>query len=131
MRAIDFKDLPEQPMTRRDIVGEQYNRHLLDAETAGTPTIAGDRIRFPKNFVHKMHRHPLADQIMFILDGTMIAFDESGEKSMGPESMLIFPRNTWHGVRTRDEGAEVINLFTAGSFDAAGYDEHPEADAFR
>ena len=45
MQAIAFKDVPVQAMTRADIVGEQYNRHLLDSEATATPAMAGDRIR--------------------------------------------------------------------------------------
>ncbi|MGD9712879.1 MAG: cupin domain-containing protein [Thermomicrobiales bacterium] len=129
MKVIAYKELPEQIVTRSDVIGEQYNRHLLSAAATGTDSVVADVVRFPPGFVHKLHRHPVADQVMFVVQGTVTAFDETDEVEVGPGAIALFPSGKWHGARVAEPGAEILNLFCGvGAIPEAGYEEHPEAD---
>jgi quercetin dioxygenase-like cupin family protein len=123
---LDFATVEEQTVTRADAIGEQYNRHLLSAVATGTSDIVADLVRLPPGFVHKLHRHPHADQVLVVLSGTLIAFDVDGELELGPLTAVLFRRDEWHGARTSDAEATGLNLFCGvGAAADAGYEEGP------
>ena len=64
MQCFEFDKTPVERFERFDIVGHQLNRHLVAQALTGTSGIIIDHITFPPGFVHKMHRHPHADQFM-------------------------------------------------------------------
>jgi quercetin dioxygenase-like cupin family protein len=106
MKNIGFLDVPAERFERYDIVGHQINRHLAGDALTGTPGI--DHITFPPGFIHKMHRHPYADQFMIPLTGQLRVESAGAEpREVKTGEIIVLPRNTWH---------EVLNL---GSSDCA------------
>ena len=108
MKSISFDSLPAERFERFDIVGHQVNRHLVSNALSGTSGIIIDHITFPPGFIHKMHRHPHADQFMIPLVG-QLRIESAGLEPLDVKEgqIMVLPRNTWH---------EVLNL---GSIDCA------------
>lgn len=108
MESITFVDVPAERFERYDIVGHQINRHLVGHTLTGTPGIIIDHISFPPGFIHRMHRHPYADQFMIPLVG-QLRVESAGAEPVEVKAgqIVVLPKNTWH---------EVLNL---GSSDSA------------
>jgi hypothetical protein len=69
VKLLDFEMVNEDTFTRWDITGHQLNRPLLSKDLTGTPEAIVDFITIPPGFIHHMHRHPNADEIMSPLTG--------------------------------------------------------------
>jgi mannose-6-phosphate isomerase-like protein (cupin superfamily) len=129
MRTISFDDLPERIMGRQDLVGEQGIQHVLNRELTASEALALDLVRLPVGLEHKLHRHPSADQVMVVLEGELVAFDDTREVTVGKDSTIVFGAGEWHGVRvTRDE-VRALNMFCGVGMGAdAGYEESEPAN---
>jgi len=102
MKSISFDDMPAERFERFDIVGHQINRHLVSNALTGTSGIIIDHITFPPGFIHRMHRHPHADQFMIPMVGQLRVESAGAEPlDVQPGQIMVLARNTWH---------EVINL---------------------
>lgn len=114
VQVLDFAETPEHVFTRWDIVGHQLNRHLVSDALTGTPDIVADFITFPPGFVHRMHRHPHADQFMLPLSGTLRFVGVPGpEVELKPGQLLVVPRDNWHELRNvSDTACTAFHLFT-------------------
>jgi quercetin dioxygenase-like cupin family protein len=123
MRVIEFSATPEIPVTRDDIIGEQFNKPIVSAESTQTKKLVADLIRFPAGFNHQLHRHFDGDQITIVTEGEIIAYDDKREQVVAAGSAVLFPSREWHGVRCEVE-ATVINLFPGvGAIPDAGYEK--------
>ena len=99
MKIIDFDDVPAERFQRFDIVSHQINRHLVSDALTGTSGLIIDHITFPPGFIHRMHRHPHADQFMIPLVGQLRVESAGAEpQDIQVGEILILPRNTWHEV---------------------------------
>lgn len=124
MRKISFDDVPESRMSREDLVGHQYIQHLINRDLTGSEMIALDLVRLPVGLEHKLHRHPLADQVMVVLEGEVVAFDGEREVVVGKDSTIVFEAGEWHGVRVTRLEARALNMFCGvGMAVAGGYEE--------
>ena len=99
MKVFGIEDPPVERFERFDIVGHQLNRHLVSHALTGTPGIIIDHITFPPGFVHRMHRHPYADQFMILLVG-QLRVESAGAEARDARAgqMIVLQRNTWHEV---------------------------------
>ncbi|GGF35235.1 cupin domain-containing protein [Subtercola lobariae] len=127
IEIIDINQIPPVEVTRWDIVGSQFNRHIAGAERTGTPDVLVDVVTFPPGFVHRMHRHPHADQFLVPLTGavffeTVPQGDEAVEIGVG--QILIVPRDGWHEVSNRgDVDCQVLHFFGgAGRMEEVGFE---------
>ncbi len=123
MRVIDPAEMPEQTVTRPDIIGRQFNRAVVSRKATGTDGLVADVVRFPPGFNHQLHRHPEGDQVVVVLAGHIVAYDETEEHKIGAGTAILFEAGSWHGVRTDGGQAVILNLFPGvGSVPEAGYE---------
>lgn len=123
MRIIEFAATPEAKVTREDVIGHQFNRALVGRDATGTERLVADVVRFPAGFDHQLHRHPDGDQLVVVLAGQIIAYDESEERTVSAGVAVLFGAGDWHGVRVEGDEATILNLFPGvGSVPEAGYE---------
>jgi quercetin dioxygenase-like cupin family protein len=120
---------------REEVVGEppgfdgvQLNRRLFDLATSGTPHLVADVITFKPDFIHHMHRHFNADQVMVPLEGAVVMLDETqAPRELRVGEAMVVPRCRWHEVRN-ESGADcvVLNLFSGvGDMSEIGFEAFP------
>ncbi|MCE0765066.1 cupin domain-containing protein [Pseudonocardia kujensis] len=131
-KVLTFADITEMAVVPLGSEGKQWNRHLFDAASSGTPQLVADVIRFEAGFVHHMHRHFHADQIVVPLEGWITMYDEHRtptELRVGQASLV--PRHIWHEARNLS-GADcvVLHLFAgAGDYSEVGFEAWPGGTA--
>ena len=116
MQTIDFDSMTPQKVEGPDITPFQHNRDVVSATVSGTDGVVGIMIRLPSEFEHRLHRHPMADQILIVLSGRAVAYGPSGELAVESGQALVIPKGEWHGLRTA-EGIEGLNLFLRRQLD--------------
>jgi quercetin dioxygenase-like cupin family protein len=117
---------------REEVVGEppgfdgvQLNRRLFDLATSGTPHLIADVITFKPDFIHHMHRHFHADQVMVPLQGSVVMLDEArAPRELRVGEAMVVPRYRWHEVRNQSgEDCVVFNLFSGvGEMSEVGFE---------
>ncbi len=123
MRVIEFASLPETTVTRDDIIGHQLNQAVVSRDATSTTSLVADVVHFPAGFNHQLHRHPDGDQLVVVLEGQVIAYDTTAERTVGAGAAILFEAGHWHGVRTDGGSATVLNLFPGvGRVPEAGYE---------
>jgi quercetin dioxygenase-like cupin family protein len=119
------RDVAGKVMTKPDqeglIVKNIINRDVVRAR--GIILLSSE---LPPGKVHLLHRHPNAEQIMYVLEGTCLALSEGGAKRLGEGDVVFIAQGEWHGVRN-DSNRPVVTLIIyagAGTLEEAGYEEH-------
>jgi quercetin dioxygenase-like cupin family protein len=128
IRFLAFEEVEEVVGEPPGFDGVQLNRRLIDLATSGTPQLIADVITFTPGFIHHMHRHFHADQVMVPLQGSVMMLDEAraAHELRAGEAMVI-PRYRWHEVRN-ESGADcvVLNLFSGvGDMAEVGFEGWP------
>jgi quercetin dioxygenase-like cupin family protein len=105
---------------------------LLDQANAGASRMVVGRTVFPPgDSSHEYHRHPGAEEFVFVLRGEGVVMNGEEEIHVRAGQMVFHPRNIWHGFRNPSETEEVEVLWAwggAGSKEAAGYEVRTEGD---
>jgi oxalate decarboxylase/phosphoglucose isomerase-like protein (cupin superfamily) len=108
--------------------GVQLNRRIFDRASAGTAHLIAEVITFKPDFVHHMHRHSNAEQVMVPLQGSVVMLDEARTpRELGVRETMVVPRLRWHEVRN-ESGADcvVLNLFSGlGDISELGFEAFP------
>jgi oxalate decarboxylase/phosphoglucose isomerase-like protein (cupin superfamily) len=108
--------------------GVQFNRRLFDLATSGTRHLIADVFTFTPGFVHHMHRHFNADQLMVPLQGSVVMLDgdRTPRELKAGEAMMV-PRYRWHEVRNEsDADCVVFNVFSGvGEMSEVGFEAFP------
>lgn len=131
VKVLEFDKIDREVMERWDITGHQVNRHLLSRVLTGTPDVVADLITFPPGFVHRMHRHPHADQFMVLLEGSVqFRGDPEPPVTITTGQLLLIPRGNWHEVSNPGpQDAQALHFFTGvGSIEDIGYEAYPGLD---
>jgi quercetin dioxygenase-like cupin family protein len=77
----------------------------------------------PKSSIHKKHRHPNAEEIMYILAGRGIGGVEDREVELVKGDTLWVPRGAVHWFyNPYDEPCEFVFLYTRPTLQAAAYE---------
>ena len=120
MRCLDFDEVPVERFERFDIVGHQLNRHLVAQALTGTSGIIIDHITFPPGFIHRMHRHPHADQYMVPISGDLLV-ESVGAKpaELRVGQIIVLPKNTWHEVKNLG-ASDCVCIHIFSNVDAIG-----------
>jgi quercetin dioxygenase-like cupin family protein len=128
IRFIAFDDLEEVVGEPPGFDGVQLNRRIFDLASSGTPHLIADVITFKPDFIHHMHRHFNADQVMVPLQGSVVMLDEArAPRELGVGEAMAVPRLRWHEVRNQS-GADcvVLNLFSGvGDMSEVGFEAFP------
>lgn len=128
IQFLAFDDLEEFVGEPPGFDGVQLNRRLFDRASAGTPHLIAEVITFKPDFVHHMHRHSNAEQVMVPLQGSVVMLDEArSPRELRAGEAMVVPRLRWHEVRN-ESGADcvVLNLFSGlGDIAELGFEAYP------
>lgn len=122
----NIRDVAAQVMTKPDqeglIVGNVINK-----DDTGARKIILLSAEFPPGKVHLLHRHPNAEQIMYVLEGSCLALSEGEPVRLKEGDAVFISQGEWHGVRNdTDQPAVTLVIYAgAGTLEEAGYEEHP------
>ena len=128
IRLLTLKSIELLRAAPPGVEGHQWNRPLLSQALTGTPQIVADFITLPPGFVHRMHRHPNADQLMLPLRGRLLVRDETGaDQEVTVGQLLVIPRWHWHEPRNvTGEDCRIFNAFSGvGDADDIGFERRP------
>lgn len=128
IRFLAFEDVEEVIGEPPGFDGVQLNRRLFDLASSGTPELIADMITFKPDFVHHMHRHFNADQLMVPLRGSVVMLDEERTpRELRAGEAMVVPRYRWHEVRNQSgEDCVVFNLFSGvGEMSEVGFEAFP------
>jgi quercetin dioxygenase-like cupin family protein len=126
MKIRNIRDAAAQVMTKPDqeglIVGNVINK-----DDAGARKIILLSVELPPGTVHLLHRHPNAEQIMYVLEGSCLALSEGEPVRLKEGDAVFIAQGEWHGVRNdTDRPAVTLIIYAgAGTLEEAGYEEHP------
>ena len=126
MKIRNVRDVAEQVMTKADQEG-LIVRNVINKDDAGSRTMLLLSVELPPGTVHLLHRHPNAEQIMYVLEGSCLALSEGEPVRLNEYDAVFISQGEWHGVRN-DTGRPAVTLVIyagAGTLEEAGYEEHP------
>ncbi len=101
--------------------------NVINKDNAGARRIILLSVELPPGKVHLLHRHPDAEQIMYVLKGSCLALSEGEPVRLREGDAVFIAQGEWHGVRNdADQPALTLIIYAgAGSLEEAGYEEHP------
>ena len=126
MQIRNVRDVTAQVMTKPDqeglIVGNVVNK-----DNTGARKIILLSSEIPPGKVHLLHRHPNAEQIMYVLEGSCLALSEGESVRLKEGDAVFISQGEWHGVRNdTDRSAVTLVIYAgAGTLEEAGYEEYP------
>lgn len=92
----------------------------VDRRNGGAPEFVMFTEDIPPGQAIPPHRHPHADEILFVYGGTGVAVVGGSESTVRAGATIYMPRNT--SVRLRNTGTEPLRI--AAIFSQPGYDEY-------
>ena len=97
---------------------------LIDQEQVGAGDITFGFSKYaPRSSIHKKHRHPNAEEIMYILSGRGIGGVEDQEAELVKGDTLWVPRGAVHWFyNPYDEPCEFVFLYSRPTLQAAAYE---------
>jgi quercetin dioxygenase-like cupin family protein len=128
-RTVEIRNLGDvaaEVMTKPDqeglIVGNVINKY-----DTGARKIILLTSEVPPGKVHLLHRHPNAEQIMYVLKGSCLALSEGEPVRLKEGDAVFIAQGEWHGVSNNtDQPAVTLVIYAgAGTLEEAGYEEHP------
>jgi quercetin dioxygenase-like cupin family protein len=119
-------DVDAQVMTKPDQEG-LIVRNVVNKDDTGGRKIILLTSEIPSGKVHLLHRHPNAEQIMYVLQGSCLALSEGEPVRLKEGDAVFIAQGEWHGVRNEtDRLAVTLVIYAgAGTLEEAGYEEHP------
>jgi quercetin dioxygenase-like cupin family protein len=123
----NIRDVAAQVMIKPDQEG-LIVRSVINRDDAGARRIILLSSEFPPGRVHLLHRHPNAEQIMYVLEGSCLALSEGEPARLEEGDAVFIGQGEWHGVRNdTDQPAVTLVIYAgAGTLEEAGYEEHPQ-----
>jgi quercetin dioxygenase-like cupin family protein len=123
----NVRDVAAQVMTKPDQEG-LIVRNVVNKDSTGARRIILLSSELPPGKVHLLHRHPNAEQIMYVLKGSCIALSEEEPVRLKEGDAVFIAQGEWHGIRNdTDEPAVTLVIYAgAGTLEEAGYEEHPQ-----
>jgi quercetin dioxygenase-like cupin family protein len=122
----NIRDATAEVMTRPDQEG-LIVRNVINEDDTGARGMIMLSSELPPGKVHLLHRHPNAEQIMYVLEGSCLALSEGEPVRLNEDDALFIAKGEWHGVRNdTDQPALTLVIYSgAGTLEKAGYEEHP------
>ena len=104
---------------------------LVTREAAQSETLVVNETEIPANKWHEVHRHPHAEEALYVLEGSGLHLTEEGSHRLNTGDVVFVPRNEWHGfANDTDSPVRVIGIFGGVStYGDAGYEIHPNQPA--
>ena len=126
VKIINIRDVAAQVMSKPDQEG-LIVRNVVNKDDTGARKIILLSSQFPPGKVHLLHRHPNAEQIMYVLEGSCLSLSEGEPVRLNEGDAVFIAQGEWHGVRnyTNQSAVTLVIYAGAGSLEEAGYEEHP------
>ena len=102
-------------------------RNVINKDDTGARRTILLSSELPPGKVHLLHRHPNAEQIMYVLEGSCLALSEGESVRLNEGDAVFAAQGEWHGVSNNtDQSAVTLIIYAgAGTLEEAGYEEHP------
>ena len=102
-------------------------KNIINRDVAGARRIILLSSELPPGKVHLLHRHPNAEQIMYVLEGACLVLSEERVMRLSEGDAVFIAQGEWHGVRNESDRPVVTLVIYAGAgtLEEAGYEEHP------
>jgi quercetin dioxygenase-like cupin family protein len=99
---------------------------LVSRETESETLVVNETV-IPPHKWHEVHRHPHAEEAMYVLEGSGQHILEETSSRLTPGDVVFIRRNEWHGfANDTDSPVRVIGIFGGVStYQDAGYEIHP------
>ncbi|MDQ3922888.1 MAG: cupin domain-containing protein [Actinomycetota bacterium] len=126
MKISNIREVDAQVMTKPDQEG-LIVRNVINKDNTGARRVILLTSELPPGKVHLLHRHPNAEQIMYVLEGSCLALSEGEPVRLNEGDAVYIVQGEWHGVRNdTDRSAVTLVVYAgAGTLEEAGYEEHP------
>ncbi len=126
MKIRNIRDVAAQVMTKPDQEG-LIVRNVINKDNTRARRVILLTSELPPGKVHLLHRHPNAEQIMYVLEGSCLALSEGEPVRLNEGDAVYIVQGEWHGVRNdTDRSAVTLVIYAgAGTLEDAGYEEHP------
>ena len=126
MEIRNIRAAPAEVMTKPDQAGLMV-RNVINRDDTGARKIILLSSELPPGKVHLLHRHPNAEQIMYVLEGSCLALSEGEPVRLNEGDAVFIAQGEWHGVRNdTDQPAVTLVIYAgAGTLEEAGYEAHP------
>ncbi len=126
MKIRNIREVDAQVMTKPDQEG-LIVRNVINKDNTGARRVILLTSELPPGKVHLLHRHPNAEQIMYVLEGSCLALSEGEPVRLNEGDAVYIVQGEWHGVRNdTDRSAVTLVIYAgAGTLEEAGYEEHP------
>jgi quercetin dioxygenase-like cupin family protein len=123
----NIRAAPAEVMTKLDQAGLMV-RNVINRDDTGARKIILLSSELPPGKVHLLHRHPNAEQIMYVLEGSCLALSEGEPVRLNEGDAVFIAQGEWHGVRNdTDQPTVTLVIYAgAGTLEEAGYEEHPQ-----
>jgi quercetin dioxygenase-like cupin family protein len=130
-RTVDIRnvrDVAADVMTKPDQEG-LIVRNVINKDDSGARQIILLSSELPPGKVHLLHRHPNAEQIMYVLEGSCLALSEGEPVRLSKGDAVFIAQGEWHGVRNdTDQPAVTLVIYAgAGTLEEAGLRGAPAA----
>ena len=127
MEIRNIRAAPAEVMTKPDQAGLMV-RNVINRDDTGARKIILLSSELPPGKVHLLHRHPNAEQIMYVLEGSCLALSEGEPVRLNEGDAVFIAQGEWHGVRNdTDQPTVTLVIYAgAGTLEEAGYEEHPQ-----
>ena len=126
MKVRNLQDVTAEVMTKPDQEG-LIVRNVINKDDAGATTMILLSSELPPGTVHLLHRHPNAEQVMYVAEGSCLALSEDEPVRLKKGDAVFIRKGEWHGVRNdTDRPAVTLVIYSgAGTLEEAGYEDHP------
>ena len=126
MEIRNGREVAGQVMTKPDQEG-LIVKNIINRDVAGAHRIILLSSELPPGKVHLLHRHPNAEQIMYVLEGACLVLSEERVMRLSEGDAVFIAQGEWHGVRNESDRPVVTLVIYAGAgtLEEAGYEEHP------
>jgi len=101
---------------------------LVDRAQTGATGVVFNVTQFPSGKTHELHRHPHAEEALYVLKGSGLHLSEGEPVRQNEGDVIYIPRGEWHGFTNDTDGPiTVIAVFGGvGSYDEAGYEDYAD-----
>jgi quercetin dioxygenase-like cupin family protein len=128
-RVRSRRDVPpdRNAATRPDTAGTDV-WWLIDRSTAGADSIVLNTNELPPGTAHRLHRHPYAEQAVFVVAGRGVHLTESGGVEVVAGDAVHVPAGEWHGfANPHQRVCTILSIYGGvGDRSEAGYESHPD-----
>ena len=126
MKIRNIRDVAAQVMTKPDQEG-LIVRNVINKNDVEARKIILLSSELPPGKVHLLHRHPNAEQIMYVLEGSCLALSEGEPARLNEGDAVFIAQGEWHGIRndTDQPAITLVICAGAGTLEEAGYEKHP------